>query len=67
MATRDISERITAAKNISREGRVPELITKIALAALRRAEDVERIAIGGTAGSVAPATYAISILYEIFN
>jgi hypothetical protein len=37
-----------AAKNILRERRAPELITKIVLGALHRAKDIERIAIGGT-------------------
>ena len=48
MTTRDVAERIMAAKNIPREGRAPELIAKIVLAALHRAKDVERVVIGGT-------------------
>ena len=48
MTTRDVAERIMAAKGIHREGRALELITKIVLAALHRAKDIERVPIGST-------------------
>jgi hypothetical protein len=47
MTTREIVERVMAAKGISAAGRTHELIAKTVLGSLNRAKDIERLEIDG--------------------